>query len=1013
MRLQAANQGFFLKRALMMLVLVAYAATSWAQTPDYYNGTSGTSSNSFPLNSATNKVQWIYNPGMFNSNGTIGTPAFAGLITHVYWRIGNSANANNNYNNFTIKLAQNVGTQTAWTGTTWNTGMTTVFSQTSFQLTGAATNSWVMVQLQTPFVYDPTKSLVFEISTTGGTGNTVAQFTSNGSRRIWGPSANAAGTGYGAGLVDFGFDIVPLNVEVTALTHPSTICEKESTQVQITIENTDIEPRSNFLVQYKIDGVVQATEQYTSSIPAGQSANYTFNTPIFHATAGNYLLTANVLGKNTFLSQNYTVNPSPIGSYISKGTVFDGTFNSGNALDRDVVADGDEIQYSIEPPTGYTNSDFNTTWDFDFWELVTPNGTPAGSGHTTNNPSGGNNAYSSFIPTTANSDSVYILRYAIHSITNGCVAPIKERELYVAPRPVAGFNATSACEGAPLQFNSTSTIASGSKFHSWTFGDGGTSTKINPSHVYATAGTYTVELTVTSDYGYTSIISQQVTVFENPQAEFSVTNVCEGAANPFTDASIIPAGTPTYEWNFGDGSAISTAANPTHQYTAPGNYNVTMKVTANGCSDVTSKPATYAPRAVPDFNFTTVDCNNSSITFTDNSTLLFGKKGFTWDFGDGKIGTNPNPSHTYTAFGSIDVKLTITTDLGCANSITKNIVLKEGPKADFTISNLCDKDNVDFTNTSTVPSTGATTYEWNFNSGATFSTTDVSRSFASIGAYSVTLIAFSDNGCKNEKKVTFNVDEEPTAAFFATDVCEGSEVNFQNSSNGNQGNFTSDWDFGGGLTSTLKNPMIVLPVGANTVKLVVTTPSGCTADVTKTVTVHPLPTIANLDIQSAKNADGSMTLTADVTPANVGYTILWGDGGREIDQASGGTIAATYTYLSDGNFTVQLKLNNNNCNFTQTGKASVTRTGIIDLNTSAINAYPNPSNGVFNLDLSQVNDENAQVRIFAASGAEINASVIVSNHVANIDMTGEAAGVYVVKVNTASGVYTTRITLSK
>ena len=996
-----------------MLVLVAFAATSSAQTPDYYNGSSGNSSNSFPLNSATNKVQWIYDAGMFNSNGTSGTPAFAGLITHVYWRIGGSANSSSNYSNFTIKMAQNVGTQNTWTGTTWNTGMTTVFSQASFQLTGAATNSWVMVQLQTPFVYDPTKSLVFEISTTGGTGNTVAQFTTNGSRRIWGNSTGGSGTGFGTGLVDMGFDIIPLNVDITALNHPATICEKETTSVEVTIKNTDIEPRSNFLVQYKIDGVVQATEQYSNSIPAGQSANYTFTTPIFHDKAGNYVLTANVLGKKSFETMNYTVDPSPIGSFISKGTVFNGTFNSGNALDRDVVADGDEIRYDIEPPTGYNNTDFNTTWDFDFWELVTLNGTQAGSGHTTTNPNGSTNAYSKFVPTMANSDSVYVLRYAIHSISNGCVAPILEREMYVAPRPIAGFTATSACEGAPLQFASTSTIASGSKYHSWSFGDGGSSSKINPSHVYATAGTYTVDLVVTSDYGYTSTISQQVTVFQNPEAEFSVTNVCEGAANPFADASIIPAGIPTYEWNFGDGSAISTSANPTHQYATPGNYTVTMKVTANGCSDIASLPATYAPRAVPDFTIGAVDCNNTDVSFTDASTLSFGTKGYSWDFGDATFGTGPTPKHVYSAFGSIDVTLTVTTDLGCANQITKNIVLKDGPMADFTMSNLCDKDDIDFTNTSIEPATAVTTYEWNFSNGTSYTTTDVTRSFASIGAYDVTLIAFSDNGCQSEKKVSFNVDEEPTAAFFATNVCEGSPVMFQNSTNGNQGNYTSEWDFGGGLTSTVKNPSQVLPVGTNSVTLVVTTPSGCTSDVTKSVTVHALPTLSNLVIASAKDGEGGMDLTADVTPASVGYTILWGDGGREISQASGGAVAANYTYLSDGNYTVQVKLNNNNCNFTETGKASVTRTGVIAVNTSAINAYPNPSNGTFNLDLSNVEGTNPVVRIYAANGAEINASVLLTGNAATIDMSGEAAGVYLVKVMSDSGVYTTRVTLSK
>ncbi|MDX5321958.1 MAG: hypothetical protein LPK48_12980, partial [Bacteroidota bacterium] len=378
--------------------------------PAYYNGSSGGSSNSFPLNTTTsNKVQWIYNPGMFNSNGTTGTPAFAGLITDVYIRLGNSANANTNYSNFTIKMAQNVGTQTTWSGTTWNTGMTTVFSASSHQLTGASTWSWVKITLTNPFVYDPTQSLVVEFSVTGGTGCTVAQMTNNGSRRIWGPVSNPTnGTGFGTGLVDFGFDLIPLNVEVTNLIYPSVVCEQDTTAVEITIENTDVEPRSGFLVQYKIDGNVIATEQYAQTIPAGQSANYTFNLPIPNGTPGNFTLSANVLGKNTFVSQGYTVNPAPIGSYVTQGATFDGSFNSGTGVDPDIVAYGDEIQWSIEPPTGFNNSDFGNTWTFNSYEFLTPNGTDAGATHTQNNPSGNANAYTSFNPTIGLSDSVFI-----------------------------------------------------------------------------------------------------------------------------------------------------------------------------------------------------------------------------------------------------------------------------------------------------------------------------------------------------------------------------------------------------------------------------------------------------------------------------------------------------------------------------------------------------------------------------------------------------------------------------
>ena len=996
---------------LVLLLLSTDLAT--AQTPQYTFVSNSTATNSIPLGGsvwASQKNQWVYGVGDF------GTVPGGMAITTLYLRQSTISDPSATFTNFHIKLGQ--PNMTSGFNGSWVTGLSTVLSSSSYTLPATSANQWLQFDLDVPFIYDPTLPLVVETYQTGTSGRKTLQSggtnsTMSGSTQQYG--AITAGSGSARRYsYSCGFDLISMNIDVTEINFVSDFCQEEVETVEVKIVNNDIlNSQTGFWVEYYIDGKHQVTDVFPGTILPGDSAMYTFSLPVNSSTAGNFTLTANINGKKAIAQHNYTVKPSPLGSYVVAGSPFVGSFNSGDAMDPDIVAYGDNIVYEINPPTTYTNGGYGSTWQLSSLSFETVGKTAAGSTFSTTNPSTGTNGMGSFTPVIGQSDSTFHLCYAIQSLSNGCNAPEICREVFVAPRPVAGFTFGSSCEGGVLNFVNTSTLSSGLVDYLWDFSDGESSVKTNPQHVYKVAGVYDVKLTATTKYGYTNSSTQQVTVFQNPEAEFSVTNVCEGAANPFADASIIPAGIPTYEWNFGDGSAISTSANPTHQYATPGNYNVTMKVTANGCSDIASKPATYAPRAVPDFTIGAVDCNNTDVSFTDASTLSFGTKGYSWDFGDATFGTGPTPKHVYSAFGSIDVTLTVTTDLGCANQITKNIVLKDGPMADFTMSNLCDKDDIDFTNTSIEPATAVTTYQWNFSNGTSYTTTDVTRSFASIGAYDVTLIAFSDNGCQSEKKVSFNVDEEPTAAFFATNVCEGSPVMFQNSTNGNQGNYTSEWDFGGGLTSTLKNPSQVLPVGTNSVTLVVTTPSGCTSDVTKSVTVHALPTLTNLVITSAKDGEGGMDLTADVTPASVGYTILWGDGGREISQASGGAVAANYTYLSDGNYTVQVKLNNNNCNFTETGKASVTRTGVIAVNTSAINAYPNPSNGTFNLDLSNVEGTNPVVRIYAANGAEINASVLLTGNAATIDMSGEAAGVYLVKVMSDSGVYTTRVTLSK
>lgn len=79
--------------------------------------------------------------------------------------------------------------------------------------------------------------------------------------------------------------------------------------------------------------------------------------------------------------------------------------------------------------------------------------------------------------------------------------------------PTAGY--TYSVSGLTASFTDTSTPAGGGPTiasWSWTFGDGGTSTSQNPSHVYAAAGSYTVALTVTDNLGRSGTVSQTVTL---------------------------------------------------------------------------------------------------------------------------------------------------------------------------------------------------------------------------------------------------------------------------------------------------------------------------------------------------------------------------------------------------------------------------------------------------------------------------------------------------------------------
>lgn len=125
-----------------------------------------------------------------------------------------------------------------------------------------------------------------------------------------------------------------------------------------------------------------------------------------------------------------------------------------------------------------------------------------------------------------------------------------------------------------------------------------------------------------------------------------------------------------YSWNFGDGNT-STQTSPSHIYSSPGTYTVTLKAYGadTSCFHQVSKSVTITndPCAgvtiVADFTYVT---NEKQVTFTNTST---GASTYLWNFGDGNTSTTTSPVHTYATDGTYNVKLkAYGTDVNCVDS---------------------------------------------------------------------------------------------------------------------------------------------------------------------------------------------------------------------------------------------------------------------------------------------------------------------------------------------------------
>lgn len=252
----------------------------------------------------------------------------------------------------------------------------------------------------------------------------------------------------------------------------------------------------------------------------------------------------------------------------------------------------------------------------------------------------------------------------------GCIA-MAQHTVTVSPVPQAAFLATPFMQQFPnatVTVNNTS--APGSWNHAWSFGDGGTSSLIQPGgHTYATWGTFTITLVV-SGTACSDTASQQITITP-PLPTASFLGQGEGCAPlevSFTNTSLQAL---SYQWSFGDGGT-STADNPTYVYNVPGVYSVTLTAFGIGGAVNTHTKVdsvVVRPRANAFFVLqpTSVVVPTQPV-FTYN--LSANADQFTWDFGDGTISHGFNPTHYYQQGGTFDVTLIANNQWNCPDTFT-------------------------------------------------------------------------------------------------------------------------------------------------------------------------------------------------------------------------------------------------------------------------------------------------------------------------------------------------------
>jgi PKD repeat protein len=339
--------------------------------------------------------------------------------------------------------------------------------------------------------------------------------------------------------------------------------------------------------------------------------------------------------------------------------------------------------------------------------------------------------------------------------------------------PVAAFTPPSCTAGVPCEFTDESRDDDGTiAARSWSFGNGETATGATPATTFATAGAYDVLLQVTDDDGATDAVTRSVSVAsaETPPltAAFSVPSCVAGSPCRFTDASHGGDGTiAVREWDFA-GEATSTEPSPTHAFQSAGDHGVTLTVTdGTGATDALTRTVTVrAANVAPVAGFTAPTCTaGSACQFTDASHDDDGSiASRSWSFANGQTSTAANPSVTYAAAGSYDVRLEVTDDDGATDAVTRAVTVEPAPipppNADFTFT--CSGLVCSFTDRSTDPENRITGRSWSFGDGWTSTAVNPQRTYTNPGTYDVTLtLTYSGGTDQHTASVTVSAPTQP------------------------------------------------------------------------------------------------------------------------------------------------------------------------------------------------------------------------------------------------------------
>ncbi|MCR5890373.1 PKD domain-containing protein [Hymenobacter sp. J193] len=556
----------------------------------------------------------------------------------------------------------------------------------------------------------------------------------------------------------------------------------------------------------------------------------------------------------------------------------------------------------------------------------------------------------------------------------GCYSAIS-KAVTVIETPQAAFTASNSCFGSGITFTNTSTIGSGTMSYSWKFGDGQTSTAQHPTHTYAKAGTYKVELTTTGSTGCSTTSATMVTVYPAPVVTTTPTGtiiIVKGSkttlkandgftsyrwsdGQPYQEVVISTPGTytvtvtdkngcqatsaavtvqlalePTVNLGAdvtmceGQSKTLSAAAGFKSYKWSTGATTASITVTSAGIYSVTVEDA-YGQQASDEVVVTVSNLSNISFTGLNttycatagNATLAGTPAGGTFS-GTGIVNGNQfSPSTAGPGIHTITYRYT--NNSGCQGTATQQVTVN--PVLSVPVATGASRCGA---GTVTLKASGSSgTYAWyaTANSTTILSTNAsfVTHSLSATTTYYVQ--ATSTQGCPSSRvSATATINPVPvvTASAISPSICVGSSTSLKAT-----GASTYSWSPATGLSTTSGATVTASPTATTTYIVTGRNASGCTSTATVTVTVNPALAVAAQASPTSLMLGSSTTLSV-ASPVS-GTTYTWS--GQGLLQTSGSSVSAVPTATGIQQYTVTAT--NSSCTATSSVSVTVTAASLM------------------------------------------------------------------------------------